>query len=199
MARCGGTKPLSRTCPTKGATAGGPSTALDAITRERVDKSASSAPCAEAPNASVAIASHLILPMTVVDESSDNFKALTVRFDADHCGAHAVLQGQVLPRLLRKRHEDSAFLEHSERSFLRISTNQVKHNVHVANMAEKALADGGIADTTLRLRFERNLQSFLSLAEAAKHYPCIKRAWVEFLGEPPTSGADRVDPVQTST
>ena len=66
-------------------------------------------------------------------------------------------------------------------------------------MAEKAFASGDIADPTLRARFEKNLQSFLSLAEAATHYPCIKRAWVEFLGEPPTSGADRVDPVQTST
>ena len=66
-------------------------------------------------------------------------------------------------------------------------------------MAEKAFANGDIADPTLRDRFEKNLQSFLSLAEAATHYPCIKRAWVEFLGEPPTSGADRVDPVQTST
>lgn len=66
-------------------------------------------------------------------------------------------------------------------------------------MAEKAFASGDIADPTLRARFEKNLQAFLSLAEAAKHYPCIKRAWVEFLGEPPTSGADRVDPVQTST
>jgi hypothetical protein len=28
-------------------------------------------------------------------------------------------------------------------------------------------------------------------------YPCIKRAWVEFLGEPPGSAADRVDPVPT--
>lgn len=32
-----------------------------------------------------------------------------------------------------------------------------------------------------------------SLAEAAKHYPCMKRAWVEFLGEPPGMPADRVD------
>jgi hypothetical protein len=37
--------------------------------------------------------------------------------------------------------------------------------------------------------------AFLSLAEAAKHYPCMKRAWVEFLGEPPEAGADRVDPL----
>ncbi len=61
--------------------------------------------------------------------------------------------------------------------------------------AHKALVDGELADAALRARFEKNLEAFLSLAEAAKHYPCIKRAWVEFLGEPPGSGADRVDPV----
>jgi NAD(P)H-dependent FMN reductase len=61
--------------------------------------------------------------------------------------------------------------------------------------AHQALVEGDIADPALRGRFEKNLQAFLSLAEAAKHYPCIKRAWVEFLGEPPGVGADRVDPV----
>jgi chromate reductase, NAD(P)H dehydrogenase (quinone) len=61
--------------------------------------------------------------------------------------------------------------------------------------AHKALVDGDIVDAALRARFDKNLQAFLSLAEAAKHYPCIKRAWVEFLGEPPDSEADRVDPV----
>jgi NAD(P)H-dependent FMN reductase len=63
--------------------------------------------------------------------------------------------------------------------------------------AHKALVDGDIADAALRARFDKNLQAFLSLAEAAKHYPCIKRAWVEFLGEPPEPGVDRVDPVST--
>ncbi len=62
-------------------------------------------------------------------------------------------------------------------------------------MAHKAFADGELADPALRARFEKNIEAFLSLAEAAKHYPCIKRAWVEFLGEPPGMGADRVDPV----
>lgn len=62
--------------------------------------------------------------------------------------------------------------------------------------AHKALVDGDIADAAPRARFEKNLQAFLSLAEAAKNYPCMKRARVEFLGEPPGSGADRVDPVQ---
>jgi len=62
-------------------------------------------------------------------------------------------------------------------------------------MAHKAFAGEGIADPALRSRFEKTLQAFLSLAEAAKNYPCIKKAWVEFLGEPPGAGADRVDPI----
>lgn len=64
-------------------------------------------------------------------------------------------------------------------------------------MAHKALVDGDIADATLRARFAKNIQAFLSLAEAATHYACMKRAWVEFLGEPPGAGLDRVDPVAT--
>lgn len=39
------------------------------------------------------------------------------------------------------------------------------------------------------------MRAFLSLAEATKNYPCMKRAWVEFLGEPPGAEADRVDPL----
>lgn len=56
-------------------------------------------------------------------------------------------------------------------------------------------ANDDIANPRLRERFEKTLQAFLSLAEAAKHYPCMKRGWVEFLGEPPGAGVDRVDPV----
>ena len=63
--------------------------------------------------------------------------------------------------------------------------------------AHNALVDGDIADAALRARFDKNMQAFLSLAEAVKHYPCIKRAWVEFLGEPPGTVADRVDPVNS--
>jgi NAD(P)H-dependent FMN reductase len=63
------------------------------------------------------------------------------------------------------------------------------------SQAHKTLVEGDIADAALRGRFEKNVQAFLSLAEAAKNYPCMKRAWVEFLGEPPGSDADRVDPV----
>jgi NAD(P)H-dependent FMN reductase len=66
-------------------------------------------------------------------------------------------------------------------------------------MAHKAMLDGEITDPALRSRFEKNVQAFLSLAEAARHYPCIKRAWVEFLGEPPGEAGDRVDPITESS
>jgi NAD(P)H-dependent FMN reductase len=60
-------------------------------------------------------------------------------------------------------------------------------------MAHKAFAGDQLADVTLEARFEKSLQAFLALAEAAKHYPCIKKAWVEFLGEPPGQPTDRVE------
>lgn len=44
-------------------------------------------------------------------------------------------------------------------------------------------ADGRIADATLEARFEGNIANFVSLVEAAVHYPCAKKAWVEYLGE----------------
>lgn len=59
--------------------------------------------------------------------------------------------------------------------------------------AHKALVGDDIADPALRRRLDDTLEAFLSLAEASKHYACIKRAWVEFLGEPPGEAADRVD------
>jgi chromate reductase, NAD(P)H dehydrogenase (quinone) len=62
-------------------------------------------------------------------------------------------------------------------------------------MAHKAFTAEELTDGALRARFDKTVQAFLSLAEAAKHYPCIKRAWVEFLGEPPGAGDDRVDPL----
>jgi hypothetical protein len=31
----------------------------------------------------------------------------------------------------------------------------------------------------------------MDLVEAAKHYPCVKRAWVEYLGEHPDPALDR--------
>src|SRR5690242_2590834 len=45
--------------------------------------------------------------------------------------------------------------------------------------------DGHIALESLRERFEANIVNFMNLAEASKHYSCIKSAWIEFLGERP--------------
>ena len=61
------------------------------------------------------------------------------------------------------------------------------------SMAHQALVGDEIADPALRDRFEKTLVAFLTLAEAATHYPCMKKAWVEFLGETPGAGLDRVD------
>lgn len=53
--------------------------------------------------------------------------------------------------------------------------------------------EGQLQDLTLRGRFEDNIAAFMSLAEAAKNYPCIKRAWVEFLGERSDAAFERVE------
>jgi NAD(P)H-dependent FMN reductase len=54
-------------------------------------------------------------------------------------------------------------------------------------------ADGGIANPQLNDRFQRTIVSFIDLVEAAKHYPCARKAWVEFLGERPDPIIDRVE------
>jgi NAD(P)H-dependent FMN reductase len=53
--------------------------------------------------------------------------------------------------------------------------------------------DGRIANEQLHERFEHNIANFMDLVEAAKHYPCVKRAWVEYLGEHPDPVIDRVE------
>jgi NAD(P)H-dependent FMN reductase len=52
---------------------------------------------------------------------------------------------------------------------------------------------GQIADPQLRERFEANIANFMDLVEASKHYPCVKRAWIEYLGEHPQPALDRVE------
>lgn len=54
-------------------------------------------------------------------------------------------------------------------------------------------AEGGIANRQLGDRFEKTVVGFMDLVEAAKHYPCAKKAWVEFLGERPNPVIDRVE------
>jgi len=61
-------------------------------------------------------------------------------------------------------------------------------------MAHKAFTpEGNLTDTILAKRFEDNLVAFMNHAEASKHYPCIKKAWVEFLGEKPDPVTERVE------
>src|SRR3954447_7112755 len=50
--------------------------------------------------------------------------------------------------------------------------------------AHQAWGDAGqLQDAAIQDRLERTLGCFLELVEATKHYPRIKKVWVEFLGE----------------
>ena len=53
--------------------------------------------------------------------------------------------------------------------------------------------DRRIANEMLQKRLESTLGCFLELVEAAKHYPALKKDWVEFLGEKPDAATDRVE------
>jgi chromate reductase, NAD(P)H dehydrogenase (quinone) len=58
-------------------------------------------------------------------------------------------------------------------------------------------AEGRLANDLLQKRFEDTLGCFLDLVEAAKHYPGLKKQWVEFLGEHPNAATDRVEVSET--
>ena len=51
---------------------------------------------------------------------------------------------------------------------------------------------GASPTSSFQARFDTNIANFMDLVEAAKHYPCVKRAWVEYLGEHPDPVIDRV-------
>lgn len=53
--------------------------------------------------------------------------------------------------------------------------------------------DGQLANPKLREWFDGNVECFLRLAEAAKHYPTMKTQWIEFLGENPDRVTERVE------
>ncbi|HMB07271.1 MAG TPA: NAD(P)H-dependent oxidoreductase [Isosphaeraceae bacterium] len=54
-------------------------------------------------------------------------------------------------------------------------------------------ATGRLVDAELGERFTTTIVGFMDLVEAARHYPCIKSAWIEFLGERPDPVLDRVE------
>ena len=53
--------------------------------------------------------------------------------------------------------------------------------------------EGRIANPSLQERFDDNVVNFMDQVEASKHYPCVKKAWVEHLGEQPEPVLDRVE------
>ncbi|HYC62128.1 MAG TPA: NAD(P)H-dependent oxidoreductase [Thermoanaerobaculia bacterium] len=64
--------------------------------------------------------------------------------------------------------------------------------------AHTAFADDGrLANERLLERLESTIGCFLELVEAAKHYPAIKKHWVEFLGEKPDAATDRTETAAT--
>ncbi len=56
---------------------------------------------------------------------------------------------------------------------------------------------GRIAAPVLQERFDRTMECFLDLVEAAKHYRPLKKLWVEYLGEHPDPAVDRVEHTTT--
>lgn len=54
-------------------------------------------------------------------------------------------------------------------------------------------ADGRLLNAVLQKRFDTTIECFMDLVEAAKHYPALKKQWVEFLGEHPEPETDRVE------
>ena len=64
------------------------------------------------------------------------------------------------------------------------------------SLAEAHLAmeeNGRLKNELLQKRFDSTLACFMDLVEAAKHYPAMKKQWVEFLGQRPEPVIDRVE------
>jgi NAD(P)H-dependent FMN reductase len=59
--------------------------------------------------------------------------------------------------------------------------------------AHKAFGSDGLSDATMQTRFDTTISCFLDLVEAARHYPAVRKQWVEFLGEHPDAVIDRVE------
>lgn len=52
-------------------------------------------------------------------------------------------------------------------------------------------ARGRLLNQMLQSRFDRTIECFMDFVEAAKHYPALKKQWVEFLGEHPNPATER--------
>lgn len=57
-------------------------------------------------------------------------------------------------------------------------------NMFSLAQAQHAFDDAGqLADLQLAEFFRTTISGFMDLVEASKHYPCLKTAWIEYLGE----------------
>jgi chromate reductase len=59
-------------------------------------------------------------------------------------------------------------------------------------------SSGRITDSKLQNWFETTIECFIDLVEASKHYPHMKKQWVEFLGERPDKETTRVELTETA-
>jgi chromate reductase, NAD(P)H dehydrogenase (quinone) len=60
--------------------------------------------------------------------------------------------------------------------------------------AHEAFDDAGqLLDPELAQFLRTTLEGFTDLVDASKHYPLVKTAWIEFLGEPHTDATARID------
>jgi len=59
--------------------------------------------------------------------------------------------------------------------------------------AHQAWEGETLKETAVHDRLDRTLGCFLDVVEATKHYPRIKKVWVEFLGEHPNAATDRIE------
>src|SRR4051794_34194827 len=109
--------------------------------------------------------------LTFVDNLSNLSKPRAVGLDADHRSTHALFPREILPRLLGQRHQNSAFLEHFERSPLRIIAQWVKHHVHVMNMIFEACPL--VVDCFIAAEFSDQVDMFGTRSGA--EYSCTTR------------------------
>ncbi len=54
-------------------------------------------------------------------------------------------------------------------------------------------SNGEIANELLGKRLDLTIKAFMDLVEAARNYPCAKKAWFEFLGEQITDATARAE------
>lgn len=54
-------------------------------------------------------------------------------------------------------------------------------------------SNGHLLNPQLGERFEKTVVAYMDLVEADIHYHCAKKAWFEYLGEPPTAETERAE------